>query len=104
MTATEIIEIAKEYLIKIGSEDNLEYCFFPDGIMEEEDFVLFTYNSKNYIETENEDEMMLGTNPLIITKQDGKIYIGSNAFPIEYMIEYFKEHGIPYEGYVENRD
>lgn len=58
----------------------------------EEDFGwVFFYESKNYLESGDYADMLMGNAPIIVNKKSGDIYITGTAEPIEFYIEDYKK-------------
>jgi hypothetical protein len=101
MTYAELKLLVENYIKKKSKITDEKLLLIEDDTIEENDFIVFFYNSEEFVKTRDEDELIIGIGPIIITKNDGKIFETGTAYPDEYYIEYFKKHGIPYEGYME---
>jgi hypothetical protein len=81
--------IAQEELDKSNPEKDLlvldEYIEFDEGWV-------FSYQTREYVETGNEDLVLYGNGPIIVTKNSGKVYRGGSAYDVDYWIKYFRPY------------
>ncbi len=52
---------------------------------------LFTYNTEEYMRTNNISHALAGNAPLIVDKADGQIYVTGTAPPFEQYIEQYRK-------------
>jgi hypothetical protein len=81
--------IAQEELNRSSAGEDLliidEYIEFDEGWV-------FAYQTKEYVETGNEDLVLYGNGPIIVAKENGKVFRGGTAYDIEHYIEEFKQY------------
>ena len=81
--------IAQEELNR--SNANMDLLIIDEYIEFDEGWV-FGYQTKEYVETGNEDFILYGNGPIIVAKEDGKVFRGGTAYDVEHYIEEFKHY------------
>ena len=83
-------EIIKQRLLKMsGSEEELQ--IIEEATIEVAFGWVFSYNTKEYLDTGNIMYALAGNAPLILDRQDGSIHETGTALPIEHYIKQYKE-------------
>jgi hypothetical protein len=54
---------------------------------------VFFYENKRFVETGEIGARLIGNSPLIVSRQDGKIYVTRTAHPVEFYIRMFEKAG-----------
>jgi hypothetical protein len=93
-----------EYLLRIESELNNFGSALPETRVQpgvrlsiakvvEYDFGwVFTYNSKQTVETESMTHSLIGNAPLIVDRNNGLIYLTGTHRPIDFFIEQYRQN------------
>lgn len=85
----EAILIAGKYLEDMQAEIGVPLQI--SNVREERFGWLFSYQSKEYIETENFSAMLAGNAPFIVDRDDATIHVLGTAYPVDcYLSEYAK--------------
>jgi hypothetical protein len=94
MTKEQAMNLVKRYVAEEVSNSDVEFLVIEDQTIVTEFGWVFFYNTKAYIEDEDEMAMAVGNAPIIVDKTSGKLEVTGTAHPIEYYIEMYKRHGI----------
>ena len=57
---------------------------------------VFIYQSKKFVETGDFGEMLVGHGPVLISREDGRVFETGSAFPTDHYVEAFEACGDPY--------
>jgi hypothetical protein len=87
MNSHETREAAERYVLEEYGE---EYCIVPESVVEEEDLLAFTFQTRKYLETRRYEDMTLGQGPVILDKRNGRVYSYGSAFPMSAAIQDFR--------------
>lgn len=88
-------ELARQLaLAKIG--DDCALC--EDALRELASGWYFAFQTRAYLATGDENEMLVGNGGFVISKEDGRIFDFSSAFPLERNIAFY-EAGFRYDSY-----
>ncbi|MEE9363955.1 MAG: YrhB domain-containing protein [Cellulophaga sp.] len=68
---------------------DFEIMIVDDKTIEEEGFLVFFYNSKEYLINNNTSYALAGNGGIIVDKVDGNMYMSGTSEPIEYYINIF---------------
>ncbi len=98
MNDNEIKKIALGYLKNLSKINNIEFILLENETILEDEFYVFFYDSKEFIDTGDSKYILAGNSPIIISKKDGEVFETGTAYPIEYYIENFKLYGDPNGG------
>ena len=92
MHKSEAIKIFESTILA----DSPDCALLPESTLEREScFVLF-YQSKQYIETGNFRDMVVGHGPVIICKETGKVFHTGSAYSTERYVNAFEACGDPF--------
>ena len=61
-----------------------------DETIEKDNYYVFFYINKRYLETNNMSDMIAGNAPIIVDKKTGLKYITGTAFDIEYYMKKYE--------------
>lgn len=59
---------------------------------------VFFWQSRTYVETGNEGDMLAGNAPLLVAREDGRLHVTGTAEPVEHYIANFRRCGDPHGG------
>lgn len=89
LTEQEIIEIAKDYLKKKEQKGGIKLDIIETLSIKKNYGIIFSYNSKEYIETKDEGARLIGNSPFLVENKTGKIVVfGTNRSDEYYIQEY----------------
>jgi len=91
MNFVEALSLAKEHLSNNWVLEEDSAVILEDKTIEDEFGWVFFYESKNYIESDDYVDMLMGNAPIIINKRSGDVHVTGTAEPIEVYIERYKE-------------
>ena len=91
MNFGEALNLVEEYLLKNWVLEEDSAVILEDKTIEQDFGWVFFYESKNYIETGDYADMLMGNAPIIVNKSSGDIHITGTAEPIEVYIDRYKE-------------
>jgi len=57
---------------------------------------VFFYQTREYVETEDIETILVGNAPYIINRNDGSLHETGTAYPIEHYIEMYERTGSPH--------
>ncbi|UCG79259.1 MAG: hypothetical protein JSV21_05395 [Nitrospirota bacterium] len=87
MTLDEAIKIANEYIADAGDK----YALDLGQVIEFDKGFCFTWNSKKYLRTRDQEDIVLGPSNFIVPKDGSDIFCLGSAYDMEELIEEFKE-------------
>jgi len=76
--------------------DNPDCALLAESTLERESCFVFFYQSKQYIETGNFKDMVVGHGPVIICKETGKVFHLGSAHTTEHYVNAFEACGDPF--------
>ena len=84
-------------MLGFGDIDDIPTLVIRDELTITEDFGwVFFYQSKEYLETGDPLNSLLGNAPLIVSRSDGTLHETGTAESIEFYVENFKRSGDPF--------
>ena len=95
MNFDEALSLAKKHLLKNWVLEEDSAVILEDKTIEGAFGWVFFYESKNYIESRDYADMLMGNAPIIINKKSGEVHITGTAEPIEVYIEHYKQSLTP---------
>jgi Immunity protein 35 len=84
------IKIAQCYLEEQQAKIRYDLVLLFDATIEFEFGWVFFYQSKEFVETGDIGEMLGGNSPIIVSKQDGSVFVTGTGYPIEKYIADYK--------------
>ena len=97
-------EIAKNKVKKYLDSIYLDFeIMITDSYLEGEEYYVFFYNSKEYIENKNESYALVGNSGIIFDKKTTKLYETSSSYPIDYFLEKFLKNKTELDEVFRNR-
>ena len=93
MDKQEALVLANAYIKE--KQKNMSYELqIREDITREEDFGwIFFYNTKKYIETRDNNYLLVGNSPIIINRKTGQIEVTGTGNRIEHYIDLYKKFG-----------
>ncbi|WP_288435675.1 YrhB domain-containing protein [uncultured Chryseobacterium sp.] len=89
LTEIEIIKIANDYLKKKEQKGGIELAIQEELSIKKNYGIIFSYNSKEYIETKDEGASLIGNSSFLVENKTGKIVVfGTNRSDDYYIQEY----------------
>jgi len=86
-------KLAVDYVARLKTAERLQ---LSDWFDQSEFCFAFTYNSKEFLSTENPLDMVVGQGPLIVDRRNGAIIETGSGFPKSYL-ENYEKRGDPYK-------
>jgi len=91
VNCNDALNLANEYLLNNWVLEEDSAIILEDKTIDAEFGWVFFYESKNYIDSGDYADMLMGNAPIIINKNTGEIHITGTAEPIEFYIQSYKE-------------
>lgn len=88
-------KIANEKLELLKKDIGLDLKIIEEDTIETDFYLVFFYNSKEYIESGDLSYVLAGNSPFIIDKIKGNIYETGTANGIEFYMKDFEEKVLP---------
>jgi hypothetical protein len=89
----DALNIVNQKIECIQSE-NIQLAL-TDNFIEKDDYWVFFYDSKDFLETGDYKYVLAGNAPLIVDKFEGKVYETGTAYNIEYYMKIFEDTELP---------
>ena len=93
LTLTECRKIASDHLSVLFANADL----FEMPVHSGEYGWVFSYQSRQYIQTNNMSDALIGNSPILVDKNSHEIHILGSGFPVEYYIENYVACGDPFK-------
>ena len=93
-TRDEAIAAVEEFLS--GGAEDTDSVIMRAATLEYDFGWVFFYNSREYLETKDDEHMLVGNAPLIFEKTTGRIVETGTAEPVETYIDAFRVSGDPH--------
>ena len=91
LSYSQALSIAEKEVIKLSMPDD-EYIIVEDQVVEMYWGWIFIYNSRHFIETGDDQYLLMGNAPIFVNKKTGQIHHTGTAHDIDYYIaEYENE-------------
>lgn len=89
LTREEAQKIALATIDALAKKEGRDYVLFEDAVIEKEFAWAFPFNSREYAETGDYLDMVIGIGPVVINRQSGAVIIAP-PMPIERYLEQYK--------------
>lgn len=89
LTKEEAQEIAITTINALGKKEGRDYILFKESAIEREYAWAFPFNTREYVETEDVMDMVIGIGPVVVNRQSGEVMIAP-PMPIERYLEQYQ--------------
>src|SRR5687767_12345676 len=93
---TEAVGVVLAHLDCLSKEGDVQLVLKLDKTIEKGFGWVFFYNSKQFIESGDFSDRLIGTSPIIVDRQDGSLHETGTAFPIEVYMSRYEKYGSVY--------
>ena len=93
ITRAEAEAIARRKLKEIETEMGIPLALMPDGVVEREVAIAFSYNSKEFLEEGTFSARLAGNGPLIVLRGTGQILEAGTSEPVDAYLDNLERFG-----------